>query len=148
MSSQLESTPPGSVQPLDPALAPYLSCNQPLTNHLQRLAKERIAMEQHRIRAAMDEVERLRKKIRQMEGLIDGAAQNEERYAFITSPIRLLPSELVLEVLKAVLPAGCVLGREDRIELMHLRSVCRHWRGIILSSSSFWRGLVIEAESV
>ncbi|KAK0454203.1 uncharacterized protein EV420DRAFT_1311091 [Desarmillaria tabescens] len=72
------------------------------------------------------------------------AKENLDRHESIFSPIRRLPSDVLLSIF-------CLAAHQAKIRLSEppciLRSVCYWWRNLTLSSPSLWSGLEIHISS-
>ncbi|TFK24797.1 hypothetical protein FA15DRAFT_669116 [Coprinopsis marcescibilis] len=65
-----------------------------------------------------------------------------------TSPFSLLPTELIVKVLKSTFHHPFLLSRHDRRHFLLMRQVCMLWRNVAYDTPELWRGLMIDWDDV
>jgi F-box-like len=151
-------------------LHPYVNSNAPLPEHLKeplnqfldRLDGQWTAHEQDRRRtieavesryamlaALAEEIvvfDRLGGRIIEAQKALEA---KKRRYASSATALRHIPPEIIAKVIKlAILGDYGVMEKKDRLFFAHLRSVCRLWRQISLSTPSLWRSVGVDMAHV
>ncbi|TFK18027.1 hypothetical protein FA15DRAFT_698232 [Coprinopsis marcescibilis] len=132
MTSYALSVP--EIPPLELSLGPYLDNNSPPSDDLVVLAKAKLAEADAIVEVLKAQIASLRRRAAQIN-------QIQDRYRSVTSVIRRIPAELIVEIVKACFPPDLVLGPQDRVNFKRFRCVCSRWRAALLSSPELWQGL-------
>ncbi|TFK26874.1 hypothetical protein FA15DRAFT_251200 [Coprinopsis marcescibilis] len=128
-------------RPIEPEFIPFLSNNNPPPDDLVKAARTRAGLHTLARQHIASQIDVLNQRVAELRQLSTQFADLEDNYLSIASPLRSLPPELMVEVVKRCFNDDGVMDEDDRLTFMHLRYVSRRWRETLLSTHYFWRGL-------
>ncbi|TFK26854.1 hypothetical protein FA15DRAFT_587482, partial [Coprinopsis marcescibilis] len=130
-------------QLLHPSIAPFLSNNHPLDYAHLELARTKLNEEEEALQDVNDGIDRLQATIAELRNKASHLSRICEAYRHTLAPFRRCPPEIIVKIITAALPPGCILDHEGRLDFMRYRCVSRSWRQLLFSTPVFWRGLKI-----
>ncbi|TFK17070.1 hypothetical protein FA15DRAFT_676321 [Coprinopsis marcescibilis] len=123
---------------MKPELVKFLSTNDRPDESLVVYSKEWLRKVNLELSILNEQMKALQLKHSQL-------SETRNEYLIITSSSRLLPAEIIAEILKAALPPSHVpFSRQDRLEFRRFRSICRLWRIVAFSTPCLWSRLMIK----
>lgn len=93
---------------------------------------------QTRLSKINDEIERMRETLEEMKRQRDELSQHIDQYRALTSSIRLLPQEILLEIFVHCLPKDHNAFMSSHEAPLLLGRICSRWRSISLSAPKLW----------
>ena len=98
---------------------------------------------QARLAKMDDEIERMQAALEEMKRQRDGLSQYIDHYRALTSPIRRLPKEILLEIFVHCLPKEHNAYMSSHEAPLLLGRICSSWRSISLSAPRLWTTIYV-----
>ena len=126
-----------------PHLVHFLTNNDPPPDEVLAEVDELTSGPKAQIKSKLAEIQRLRKKLEELQQERDGIQTSMEKYTIILSPIRRISPDILERIFQFCLPTNHNSVMSISEAPLLLIRVCRLWRSTALSSPALWAKLHI-----